>query len=374
MKRERIEVKELVRIAKEYGEIVDKKNTAPKELLEELASTKALGINVPEDYGGVGGGLKLLVEVLEEVARESPSIAHILFVHSMSTDFIVKFGSEELKEEILPQIAKGKLLALSFTEPKSGTDLASIETTAEKVRDYYIVSGEKMFTTNAVYADAFIVLARTGKLEEKHKVLTLFFIERSEGVNVGDPIELVGFRGTGIARVRFRNVEVPTDKIIGGENRGFKPAITGLAISRIPFSAIAVGIAEGALEEAVRWALERRSFGKPIFENQAISFPLASLTARVEAVKTLVYKLAEEADSGKDVAVSASMAKLLSAELAVEAAKTAVQVLGGWGLLAESKVSRLYRDAKATEIAEGTNEVQKMIIARELAKKYSKQG
>lgn len=360
-------------IARRYRLILDRENIAPKELFEELRGTGVFGINIPREYGGLGGGMKDLVRTLIEISKESPSIAHIIFVHSMTAHFLKSLGRDALKENILPKAADGdKILALSFTEPESGTDLASIRTTAVKSKDYYLVRGEKIFSTNATYADAFLTLVRTGSLEEGSKALTLILVEKGEGVKVGEPIELIGFRGTGLARVLFEDARAPLDNVLGVENEGFKPAVEGLAVGRVPFSAIAVGIAEGALGEALKWSLERKSFGKPIFENQGVSFPLADIKARLEAIKTFIFRLAEDVDKGLEVGVGASIAKLLSAELAVEASRTCVQIMGGWGLLSDSKISMLYRDAKATEIAEGTNEVQKMIIARHLLREYKK--
>ncbi len=358
------------KVVSRYAESIDRDNVAPPEFFRDAAGHGVFGLPIPREYGGWGLPFSDFMDALRLIARESPSIAHIIFVHSMSAYFVEKFGSEEAREEILPGAARGeRILALAFTEPGAGSDLASIETRAEKRGDTYVLEGEKLFTTNALYADTFIVLARTGPLEARHKALTLFALDKAEGVEVGEPLDLMGFRGTGLARVLLKGVEVPSSRVLGRENEGFKPAVVGLGVGRLPFASIALGIAEGALEEAVRWALERKSFGRPIFENQAVSFPLAEVAAEVEAVKALIRRTAELHDKGENILLHASIAKFLAARLAVKATRIAVQVMGGRGLLTASKVSRLYRDAKAAEIAEGTNEVQLMIIARDLAKR-----
>ena len=358
------------KVVSRYAESIDRDNVAPPEFFRDAAGHGVFGLPIPREYGGWGLPFSDFMDALRLIARESPSIAHIIFVHSMSAYFIEKFGSEEAREEILPGAARGeRILALAFTEPGAGSDLASIETRAEKRGDTYVLEGEKLFTTNALYADTFIVLARTGPLEARHKALTLFALDKAEGVEVGEPLDLMGFRGTGLARVLLKGVEVPSSRVLGRENEGFKPAVVGLGVGRLPFASIALGIAEGALEEAVRWALERKSFGRPIFENQAVSFPLAEVAAEVEAVKALIRRTAELHGKGENILLHTSIAKFLAARLAVKATRIAVQVMGGRGLLTTSKVSRLYRDAKAAEIAEGTNEVQLMIIARDLAKR-----
>ncbi len=363
------------KVVSRYADRVDRENLAPPEFFREAAEQGVFGLPIPREYGGWGLPFPDFMDALRLIARESPSIAHIVFVHSMSAYFVEKFGSEELRKEILPGAARGeRILALAFTEPGAGSDLASIETRAERRGDAYVLEGEKLFTTNALYADTFIVLARTGPPEARHKALTLFAVDKSEGLEVGEPLDILGFRGTGLARVFFRGVEVPVSRVLGRENEGFKPAVVGLGVGRLPFASIALGIAEGALWEAAKWALERRSFGRPIFENQAVSFPLAEVAAEVEAVKALIRRAAELHDKGENILLLTSMAKLLAARLAVKATRVAVQVMGGRGLLSASKVSRLYRDAKAAEIAEGTNEVQLMIIARDLAKRVSSQG
>lgn len=350
------------------GEI-DRNNIIPEQLLERMASLGLFGLTIPKEYGGRGISMKGLLEILETISKECPSVAHVVFLHSMAYDIILRFGSEGLKKRYLPEIATGrKILALPFTEPKSGTDLASIELKAVKDGEFYILKGVKTLATNGAYAKLFIVLARTG---EGRKGLTLFLVEKEDGVISTKPLDLMCSRGAGISTLRFENVRVHKSRIIGSEGNGFALAVKGLGLWRVPFSSIAIGIAKSALEESVRWSLKRKAFGKPIFENQAISFPLAEVAAELEAVRALRDELGTRIEKGEIPMAEASMVKLLSSELAVKATRLAIQIMGGWGLSNSAKVSRLYRDAKALEIAEGTSEAQKMIIARQLLKEYS---
>jgi alkylation response protein AidB-like acyl-CoA dehydrogenase len=351
--------------------VIEEKNLMPSVVLSEMASMGLFGLLIPKKYGGLEVGLAEYNKILELLGKECPSIAHITFVHTMGYDFILKHAIEKVKEEVLPDIASGKkIVALPFTEPKSGTDLASLDMKAEKEGEYYILNGVKTLATNALYAELFVVLARTGKPEEGPKGLTLFLVEKGEGVKIEGPLDLMSPKGTGIATIAFEEVKVHESNVLGVEGRGFSPAVKGLALGRIPFSSIAVGIAAGALEEAVRWALKRKAFGKPIFENQGISFQLAEIAAEIEAVRALIEKACRKVEDGEMPFLDSSSVKLLASNLAVKASRIAIQVMGGWGLLKNAKVSRLYKDAKAMEIAEGTNEVQKIIISRELERLY----
>lgn len=366
------EVKEFVEsTVKDAIPVIEEKNITPSAVLSEMGSIGLFGLLIPKKYGGLETGLAEYNRILELIGKECPSIAHITFLHTMGYDLILKHASDTVKEEVLPDIASGKkIVALPFTEPKSGTDLASLDMKAKKEGESYVLNGVKTLATNALYAKLFVVLARTGKPEEGPRGLTLFLVEKGEGVKIEGPLELMGTRGTGIATIAFEGVKVQESRILGTAGRGFSPAVKGLALGRIPFSSIAVGIAAGALEEAVKWALKRKAFGKPIFENQGISFQLAEIAAEIEAVRALIERACRKVENGETLFLDSSSAKLLSSNLAVKATRIAIQVMGGWGLLKSSKVSRLYRDAKAMEIAEGTNEVQKIIISRELERFY----
>ncbi len=365
------EVREFVE--KEVGKWsneIDRRNLIPEQLLREMASLGLFGLTIPKEYGGKGMSVNEFLEVVELVSKECPGIAHVIFLHSMAYDILLRFGSDGLKERYLPEIAIGRrILALPFTEPKSGTDLAAAELKATREGDFYVLNGIKTLATNGIYAGLFVVLARTRE-QEGHKGLTLFLVEKEDGVASTEPLDLMSSRGAGVSTLKFENVRVHKNRIIGSEGDGFILAVKGLALGRVPFSSIAIGIAKCALEEAVKWSLKRKSFGRPIFENQAISFPLAEIAAELEAVRALRDELGTRIERGDIPVAEASMVKLLSSELAVKATRLAIQVMGGWGLSNSVKVSRLYRDAKALEIAEGTSEAQKMIIARQLLKKY----
>ena len=348
---------------------IDRRNILPKHIIGKMASLGLFGLTIPKKYGGQGLSLREFLRILEAISRECPCIANVIFLHSMSYDFILRFGSDEQKERYLPDIAIGRrILSLPFTEPQSGTDLANVKMRAVRKGEYYILNGVKTLATNGMYANLFIVIARTS--EEKRRGLTLFIVEKEDGVKAIGPLDLFSARGAGIATLKFENVRVHKSRILGSEGDGFSLAVKGLALGRVPFSSIAIGVVEGALEEAVKWSSKRKTFGKPIFENQAICFPLAEVAAELRAIKAFSEELASMIERGEMPIVEASMIKLLSSELATKATRIAVQIMGGWGLASNSKVARLYRDAKALEIAEGTSEVQKMIIARQLLKEF----
>lgn len=363
------EVKEfLEKEVREWLSEIDRRNLIPEQLLKKMASLGLFGLRIPKEYGGREISMGEFLEILEMISKECPSVAHVLFLHSMAYDIILRFGSEDLKKRYLPEVASGRrILALPFTEPKSGTDLAATELKATKDGEFYILNGVKTLATNGIYAKLFVVLARTG---EGREGLTLFLVEKEDGVISTEPLDLMSSRGAGISTLRFEYVRVHESRIIGSEGKGFILAVKGLALGRVPFSSIAIGITKSALEEAIKWSLKRKAFGRPIFENQAISFPLAEIAAELEAVKALRDKLGTRIERGEIPVAEASMVKLLSSELAVKATRLAIQVMGGWGLSNNAKVSKLYRDAKALEIAEGTSEAQKMIIARQLLKEY----
>jgi len=350
---------------------MDVENRLPSELLKHVSEMGLLGLTASKENNGLGLKYSEIVKLIEATAKFSPALAHILSVHNMALGLLDEASVENSAlRKLVRQGAEDTLIAVALTEPGAGTDLAAVSTKAERTQGFFKINGEKIFTTNALYAGLFLTLARTGSPEERHKGLSLFVVEKEMGVKIVEPLDLMGFRGAGLARVVFKEAKVPKENIVGREGEGFKLALTSLASGRIMLSAVAVGLAQGALEEAVKHALSRKAFNKPIIEHQGVGFTLAEMATRVEAARRLVYTAADARDKGDDITMISSMAKLFSAQTAVDVVRDAIQVMGGYGLMRRTRVEKLYRDAKALEIAEGTNEAQKIVISRYLAKLY----
>ena len=353
-------VEEVKKLVESKAVKIDRSNEMDEEIIHALFKNKLLGVLVPEELGGAGLGLLEASKVVEELAKVSCSVAHSTFVHNMAVDGILRFGNEEQKNRFLPILASKKLATAMITEPSGGSDVSnSIKMRAEKSGESYILNGTKTFITNSTHAEIHIVVARTG---EGKKGLTAFVVEGNDGIEV-TKLNPSGMRGSGLGTVRFNEVEVPEDNVLLGEGSGLKVALGMLAPARVPFSSIALGLAEGCLENTIAYIKRREAFGRKIAEFQFIQFKIAELFADIEAVKRLVYHAAELAGK-QDITVLAAMAKLKSSELAKRAADFAVQLHGGYGIISNSYADRAYRDAKTLEIAEGTSEMMKLIISR----------
>ena len=340
----------------------------PTATVRALGELGLMGMSVPEEYGGAGMDALAGAVVVEEVARHDGSLALTVASHNgLGTGHLLRFGSEALKRRYLPDLAAGrKLAAWALTEPGSGSDAAGLRTTAVRHGDRWILNGSKTFITQGTVGDVFVVLALTSP--EKHqKGITAFVIEKGAPGFTQRVIEgKLGMRSSDTAELHLEDVEVPDAQRVGEVDRGFLDTLQILDRGRIAIGALAVGLARGALEEARVYAKERKAFGRPIAEFQAIAFMLADMATEISAARLLVHHAAALADAGARFTREASMAKLFASEVAARATGKAIQIHGGYGYTSDFPVERYYRDAKLCEIGEGTSEVQRMVIAREV--------
>lgn len=349
---------------------VDEEERFPSETVEKMAKLGLMGIVAPTELGGAGGDERMYVRAVERLSRYCATTGVILSAHtSLCLSPILKFGSDEQKAKYIPLLSGGKLGAFGLTEPNAGTDAGNQQTTAVKTEGGYILNGSKLFITNAGYADVYVVFAMTDK-SKRTKGITAFIIEKNfKGFSFGKKEKKMGIRGSATCELIFENVFVPEKNRLGEEGEGYKIAMATLDGGRIGIAAQALGIAEGALEETVKYVKERKQFGKPLSAQQNIAFTLADCKTKVEASKLLVYQAADAYQAGaKDLSVKAAMAKLMAAETAMYVTTKAVQMHGGYGYTREYPVERMMRDAKITEIYEGTSEVQKMVISSSMLK------
>ncbi|WP_029269419.1 acyl-CoA dehydrogenase [Virgibacillus alimentarius] len=342
----------------------------PEGIIQKMGELGLMGIPIPEKYGGSGMDFISYIIAIHEISKVSAALGVILSVHtSVGTNPIVDFGSEEQKQRYVPKLASGEYLgAFALTEPGSGSDAANLKTKAIDVGDHYILNGSKVFITNGAEADTFITFARTGN-EKGSKGISAFIVEKnSPGLEIGKNEKKMGLRGSSTVQLNFDQCIVPKTQLLGIEGEGFKIAMSNLNVGRIGIAAQALGISEGALEQAVAYAKEREQFGKAIAHHQGVSFKLADMATAVEAVKQLTYHAASLMENGKHCVKEVSMAKLYAAKTATKTAVEAVQVHGGYGYTEDYPVERFFRDAKVTEIYEGTNEIQHMVIAKQILK------
>ncbi|WP_342580898.1 acyl-CoA dehydrogenase [Ureibacillus sp. FSL W7-1570] len=340
----------------------------PRPVLNKMAELGLMGITVPEAYGGSGMDFTSYIIAINELSKVSAVIGVILSVHtSVGTNPILYFGSEEQKQKYVTKLAKGEYLgAFCLTEPSAGSDAASLRTRAEKKGDRYIINGSKIFITNGGEADVYIVFAKTDP-SKGAKGVTAFIVEKGTlGLIIGKDEEKMGLHGSRTVELSFENMEVPEENRLGEEGEGFKIAMANLDVGRIGIAAQALGIAEAALEAAVQYANERHQFGKPIIANQGVGFKIADMATAVEAARLLVYRAADLRSKGLPCSKEASMAKLFASQTAREVAIEAVQVFGGYGYTKDYPVERYFRDAKITEIYEGTSEIQRIVISKHL--------
>lgn len=340
----------------------------PRPILNKMAELGLMGITVPEEYGGSGMDFISYIIAINELSKVSAVIGVILSVHtSVGTNPILYFGNEEQKQKYVPKLAKGEYLgAFCLTEPSAGSDAASLKTRAVKKGDKYIINGSKIFITNGGEADVYIVFAKTDP-EKGSRGVTAFIVEKdAPGLIIGKDEKKMGLHGSRTVELSFENMEVPEANRLGEEGEGFKIAMSNLDVGRIGIAAQALGIAEAALDAAVKYAGERQQFGKPIIANQGIGFKLADMATAVEAARLLVYRAADLRSKGLPCGKEASMAKLFASQTARELAIEAVQVFGGYGYTKEYPVERYFRDAKITEIYEGTSEIQRIVISKHL--------
>ena len=338
----------------------------PYELVSELAELGLMGIPVPERYGGAGGDTVSYAIAVEELARADSSVAITVAAHtSLGTMPILLFGSEEQRERWLPDLASGRrLAAFGLTEPGAGSDAGATRTTAELHDGSWVVNGSKSFITNAGTDVTWgvTITARTGEDEVSNLVVE----NGAPGYGISAPMKKLGWRASDTRELSFESCRVPEENLLGERGKGFHQFLEILDGGRISVAAMGVGLAQGAYDLAVAYAREREQFGKPIASFQAIRFKLADMATELEAGRSLVHRAAWLKDQGRPFALEAAMAKLYTGELSNRVANAALQIHGGFGYMEESAISRLYRDQKILEIGEGTNEVQRMVIARQL--------
>ena len=346
----------------------DRNHTFPREALNELAELGALGMVVPEEWGGAGMDYMSLVLTLEEIAAGDGATSTIVSVqNSLPCGIINRFGTDAQKEAWLKPLARGeKLGCFCLTEPHVGSDASAIRTTAVREGNEWVLNGVKQFITTGKHADVAIVFAVTDKAAGK-KGITCFLVPASApGYQVGRIEEKMGQKASDTTQILFEDCRIPADSVIGKEGEGYKIALSNLEAGRIGIAAQCLGMARAALEAAVKYAQERESFGKPIFEHQAVNFRLADMATQLEAARQLVWHAASLKDAGRPCLKEASMAKLFASEMAERVCSDAIQVHGGYGYVTDFPVERIYRDVRVCQIYEGTSEVQKILISRAL--------
>ena len=346
----------------------DEAQIFPRDVFTKLGEQGFMGILVPEEYGGAGLGYIHYALVVEELARYDPSISLSVAAHNgLCTNHINLFGNKEQKEKYLVNLAQGKFIgAWCLTEPTSGSDAGSLKSTARKENGKYIINGSKTFATHGSVGEVAVVFAKTNP-EKGKKGISAFIVEtNSPGYIVLKKENKLGCRASDTAQLSYENLEVPEENLLGNEDEGFINALQVLQGGRISIAAMALGLAEGAYEAALKYSKEREQFGKPISDFQAIQFKLADMKTMIEAARLLVYRAATLKDQGKDVSYEASLAKLYASEAAVKITEQALQIHGGYGFTKDFPVEKFYRDVKLTTIGEGTSEIQRLIIAKSI--------
>jgi short-chain 2-methylacyl-CoA dehydrogenase len=348
------------------AEELDREHRFPYELVAELAELGLMGMTIPEEYGGAGTDTISYAIAVEELTRVDSSVAITVAAHhSLGTLPIFMFGSEEQRREWLPQLASGeRLAAFGLTEPDAGSDAGATRTRAELRDGEWVINGSKMFITNAGtdISACVTITALTGEGE----ISNIIVPNGVAGYEIAQPMQKLGWRASDTRELSFRDVRVPEGNLLGPRGKGFQQFLEILDGGRISVAAMGVGLAQGAYDLAAQYAKERQQFGKPIARFQAVQFALADMATEIEAGRSMVYKAAWLKDQGRDFGKEAAMAKLYTGELSNRAANAALQIHGGYGFMDEFAISRLYRDQKILEIGEGTNEVQRMVIAKHL--------
>jgi len=342
----------------------------PIEVLKKAGEMGFMGIFIPEKYGGSGLGYHEYVTIIEEISKVDPSIGLSIAAHnSLCTGHIYYFGSEEQKQKWLPKLATGQYLgAWGLTEHNTGSDAGGMNTTAVKSGEHYILNGSKNFITHGKSGDVAVVIARTGKKDDS-RGMSAFIIERgTPGFSGGKKEDKLGMRASETAELIFDNCKIPKENLIGNEGDGFVQSLKLLDGGRISIGALSLGISKGAYEAALKYSKERVQFGKPISSFQGISFKLSEMATEIAASELLIHKAASMKNRGDKVTVQSAMAKMFSSEACVKISNEAVQIHGGYGYIKEFPVEKFYRDSKLCTIGEGTTEIQKVVIARNILK------
>ena len=348
----------------------DESQYFPREILEKAGKMGFMGIFIPEEYGGSGLGYHEYVSIIEEISKVDPSIGLSVAAHnSLCTGHIFYFGNEELKKKWLPNLASGKHIgAWGLTEHNTGSDAGGMNTTAVKDDDCYLLNGSKNFITHGKSGDVAVVIARTGEKGDS-RGMSAFVVERgTPGFSGGKKEDKLGMRASETAELVFDNCRIPKENLIGNEGDGFVQSLKLLDGGRISIGALSLGISKGAYEAALKYSKERFQFGKPISSFQGISFKLSDMATEIAASELLIHKAASMKNKGQKVTVQGAMAKMFSSEACVKIANEAVQIHGGYGYIKEFPVEKFYRDSKLCTIGEGTTEIQKLVIARNILK------
>ncbi|MFZ9709500.1 MAG: acyl-CoA dehydrogenase family protein [Steroidobacteraceae bacterium] len=357
--------RELRPVAKRY----DHADEYPHEIVEQMRELGLFGATIAPEYGGLGLSASTYARIVMGIASVWMAPIGIFNSHLIMAACVQRHGTDEQKRRWLPRFATGEIRGgIGLTEPNAGTDLQSIRTVAKRDGDHYVINGTKTWITNGVEGSCFGVLVKTNpEAEPRHKGMSLFLCEKAPGFSAARKIKKLGYKSIDSAELVFDNFRVPADRLIGGvEGRGFQQAVGGLELGRINVAARGAGIAAAALRDALRYAQERQTFGKPIAQHQAIQLKLADMATRVEASRLLIEQAARKYDTGERCDLEAGMAKLFASEAGVENSLEAMRIFGGYSYSTDFDVERYYRDAPLMCIGEGTNEMQRLIIARQL--------
>jgi len=373
---EQLEIQQMAREFAEaeiapHSEAWDRDAHFEPETIRRLGELGFLGMLIPEENGGLGLDTRTYLVALEEIARVDASVAVAMSVHnSLPTQMLLRWGTDEQKERYLKPMAQGELLgAFALSEPEAGSDAASLATQAVKDGDCWVLNGTKAWVSSGSHAGVIIAMARTDKPDDRRgaRGISAFIVTPDmPGFKVGKKEDKMGLRASPTVQLVFEDLRVPAANLLGGEGMGFVYAMQSLDNGRLGISAQAVGIARAALEQSTAYAAERRQFGKPLKEFEAIQFKLADMATRITAARALLYSAAAAKDRGEPITQFSSMSKLLASETAMWVTTQAIQIFGGYGYVKDYPVERYFRDAKATEIYEGTSEIQRIVIAREL--------
>ena len=369
---------EIKRTAREYAENEirphimewDESQTFPRDTLLKLGELGFMGILIPENYGGAGLGYLEYASIIEELSRVDGAIGISVAAHnSLCTGHIYSFGSEDQRKRFVPSLAKGeKIGAWSLTEPEAGSDAAGTQTTARLDGDHWVLNGQKTFTTHGTYGDICVAMAVTDKAAGHHGISAFIVEKGTAGFHAGKKENKLGLRASDTSTVIFDDCHIPKDNLLGEAGHGFIDALTVLDGGRISIAALGLGMAQGAFEAALQYSKQRKQFGQAIAEFQAIQFKLADMATEIEAARQLTYRAAWMKDQGMKTTLQSSMAKLYAGEVAVRVANECVQIHGGYGYIKEYPAEKYYRDVKLCTIGEGTSEIQRLVIARELLK------
>ncbi len=368
------------------AEHFDHEDEFPAEIVEQMKELGLFGVTIPEEYGGMGLDLTTYVMIVEELSRGWISISGIINTHFIGSYLLMKYGTDEQKEKYLPRMATGEIrAAFSLSEPEMGSDVQALKTNAKKDGDYYVINGQKMWVTNGLRSDlVFVLVVTDSDAEKRHQGMTCFIAEKVggehentgdyAGLNVPPVLKKMGYKGVESTELVFDGYRCPAENILGGEdaglNKGFAQMMDALEVGRANVAARGVGIAQRALELALRYSQERKTFGKPICEHQAIQFKLADMATQVEAARLLTIRAARLKDAGERSEMEAGMAKLFASEAGRFCVEESFRIHGGYGYSKEYEIERLYRDAPLLLIGEGTSEIQRMVIGKTLLQRH----